>query len=101
MFELRRARTIGGANGPAVRQHFSCMSARVNHGLNCKNHASLQSQAGMWAAIVGYLGIFMQRMTDAVSNKFTHGGKALRFRVALDSSANVTQTIVCAGLFDT
>src|SRR5438270_12103851 len=94
MFELRRARTIGGANGPAVRQHFSCMSARVNHGLNCKNRASLQSQASMWATILRDLRDFMQRMTDAVCNKFAHGPKALRFRVALDGRANVTQAVV-------
>src|SRR6266571_504251 len=101
MLKLGGAGAISCADRPLVRQHSRLVSPNIDHRLDGENHAGPQFQTSMCMAKVWYLWVFMQRMTDAVTNILAHHGKALCLGIRLYSCADVTEVVVWACVFHT
>src|SRR5262249_38889474 len=101
MLELRRARTISRADRPFIWHCFGLISSRVDHRLNCENHARSQPQPGTSLSIMRYLGVLVQEMADTVTNILSYRRKSLRLGIVLNSRANIAELLIWPGLLDT
>src|SRR5579884_610948 len=101
MLELRGARAICRADRPAVGHDSGLVAASVYHWFHSEDHAGLEPQASMRATEVRHLRVFVQRMTNAMSDKLAYRGEAVGFGIVLNGRADVTKSLPGACLFNT
>ena len=64
--------------------------AGVKHGFNGKSHTFHQLGAGVGAAVVKYLGFFMEDAADAVTTIFPNDGVMIGLSVLLNDVSDIT-----------
>src|SRR5882724_2254693 len=76
------------------------MASRIHHGLDCDDHAFLQTGAAARFTVVRQIGLVMHLGTDAVPDKLAHYRETVLLDQALHRVANVAEAVARAHLFD-
>src|ERR1700719_1688669 len=96
---MRRRTAVGGFRHPFV-PHADRMASCIHHGLDCDDHAFLQTRATAWFTVVRQVGLVMHLGADAVPDKLAHYRKTMLLDQTLHRVAHIAEPVARAHLID-
>ena len=100
MFKVRTVTAVERYGRPFVAQNLGLRATRVHHRFDRQHHAFGQLRALAFFAEVWNLRRLVQLRPDAVSYKFSHHAKPIRFHVLLDRRSHVPDRVANFYLLD-
>ena len=101
MLEMGRPAAVLGNRCPTILFYFNFRAAGIDHGFDGQNHAFFQAQATVGLAKIRHGRLFMQFLTDAMTNKSPDHREARALRGLLDRKPKISQPFTLAQLFYT
>ena len=89
VLKMRSGQLVTSNNAPLIRKHIQLGRFHRYHWFDSKTHPVFKLLSRTLLTVIRYLGIFVHRTTNAVTDKFANNAVTLGFAMLLDSITDI------------